>query len=100
MQTKYLRFYHFITFLLKELPFYDELNIVKNKSASSGYARSYEIEIVDKRDVVVHLRASEISIRELFKDILIELKVFKYQITLAILLSKIVCTRKDSSSVM
>ena len=30
---------------LKELPFYDELNIVKNNSACSGYARSYKIEI-------------------------------------------------------
>ena len=27
--------------LLKELPFYDELSIVKNKAAFSGYARSY-----------------------------------------------------------
>ena len=26
--------------LLKELPFYDELGIVKNKTAFSGYARS------------------------------------------------------------
>ena len=26
--------------LFKELPFYDELNIVKNKTAFSGYGRS------------------------------------------------------------
>ena len=39
--------------LLKELPFYDELSIVKNKTAFSGYARSYKFEIVDKRDVTV-----------------------------------------------
>ena len=69
--------------LLKELPFYDDLSIVKNKTAFSGYAQ-----IVDKRDVVVQLKASEISIVELFKDLLTELKGFKYQITLAILLSK------------
>ena len=74
--------------LLKELPFYDDLSIVKNKTAFSGYAQSYKIEIVDKRDVVVQLKASEISIVELFKDLLTELKGFKYQITLAILLSK------------
>ena len=48
--------------LLKELPFYDELSIVKNKTAFSGYARSYKIEIVDKRDVIVQLKASKISI--------------------------------------
>ena len=39
--------------LLKQLPFYDELSIVKNKIAFSGYAQSYKIEIFDKRDVVV-----------------------------------------------
>ena len=39
--------------LLKELPFYDELNTVKNNSAFGGYARSYKIEIVDKRDPIV-----------------------------------------------
>ena len=42
--------------LLKELPFYDELNIVKNKIAFSGYAQSYNIEIVDKKDVIIQLK--------------------------------------------
>ena len=70
--------------LLKELPFYDELNIVKNKTAFSGYAQSYKIEIVDKRDAVVQLKSSKINIVELLKDLLIELKGFKYQITLAV----------------
>ena len=32
--------------LLQELPFYDELNIVKKSSAFSGYARSYKVEIL------------------------------------------------------
>ena len=74
--------------LLKELPFYDELSIVKNKSVFSGYVQSYKIEIVDKRDVIVQLKASKISVVELFKDLLIELKGFKYEIAVAILLSK------------
>ena len=47
--------------LLKELPLYDELGIVKSKSAFSGYARSCKIEIVDKRDEIVQLKASKIS---------------------------------------
>ena len=71
--------------LLKKLPFYDELSIVKNKTAFSGYAQSSKIEVVDKRDVIVQVKASKISIVELFKDLLIELKGFKYQITLAVL---------------
>ena len=65
------------------------MSIVKSKTAFSGYARSYKIEIIDKRYVVVQLKASEISIKELFKDLLTELKGFKYQITLAVLLSKV-----------
>ena len=65
------------------------MSIVKNKTAFSGYVRSYKIEIVDKRDVIVQLKASKISIKELFKDLLIELKGFKYQITLCVLLSKV-----------
>ena len=75
--------------LLKELPFYDELSIVKNKTELSGYAQSYKIEIVDEKGVAVQLNASEISIVELFKDLLIELKEYKYQIILAVLLSKL-----------
>ena len=75
--------------LLKELPFYDELSIVKIRAAFSGYGRSYKIEIVDKRDVAIQLKVSEIVIKKLFRDLLIELKGFKYQITLAVLLSKI-----------
>ena len=75
--------------LLKELPFYEKLSIVKNKTAFSGYAQSYKIEIIDKTDVIVQLKASEIVIKELFKNLLIELKGFKYQITLAVLLSKV-----------
>ena len=65
------------------------MNIVKNKTAFSSYTQSYKIEIVDKRDVVVQLKASKTSIVELLKDLLIELKGFKYQITLAVLLSKV-----------
>ena len=74
--------------LSKELLFYDELSIVKNKTAFSSYAQSYKIEIADKRDVIVQLKASKISIVELFKELVIELKGFKYQIPLVVLLSK------------
>ena len=63
------------------------MSIVKNKTAFSAYAQSYKIEIVDKK-VVVQLKVSKITIVELFKDLFIELKGFKYQITLCVLLSK------------
>ena len=35
--------------LLSELPFYDQLNIIKTDEAFKGYARSYKVEIVDKK---------------------------------------------------
>ena len=44
--------------LMKELPFYDELSIAENKTAFNGYGRSYKIEIVDKKDVIVQLNSS------------------------------------------
>ena len=47
--------------LMKELPFYDELSIVKNKTAFSGYAQSYKIETVRRKDVVIQLKSSEIE---------------------------------------
>ena len=60
--------------LLKELPSYDELSIFKKKTAFSGYSESYKFEIVDKRDAIVQLKASKIVVKELLKDLLIELK--------------------------
>ena len=63
--------------LLKELLFYDDLSIVKNRAAFSGYVKSYIVEIVDKKDVIVLLKSRENSIKELFKDLLVELKGFK-----------------------
>ena len=74
---------------MQELPFYDELSIVENNSAFGRYARSYKIETVDKKDPMVQLKASELSIKDLFKNLLNEIKGFKYQITLSILLSKV-----------
>ena len=74
--------------LLHGLPFYDELNIVKISQAFKRYAKSYKIEIIDVKDSLVLLEASKSSIEDLFKDLLHEMKGFKYQITVKVLLSK------------
>ena len=55
--------------MLHELPFYDELNVVKTTKAFRRYARSYSIEIIkDKNrnmnDSLVQLEASKPVIRE------------------------------------
>ena len=74
--------------LLHELPFYDELNVVKSSNAFSGYARSCKVEIVDREETLVQLQVSKSSIEDLFKDLFNEMKGFKYQITVTVLLSK------------
>ena len=38
------------------LPFYDQLNTIKTDQAFKGYARSYRVEIVDKKDLIVKIQ--------------------------------------------
>ena len=72
--------------LLAELPFYDQLNIIRTEHAFSGYAMSYKVEIVDKKDLIVQLEASRSNIKDFFIDLLNETRGFKYQITVKVLL--------------
>ena len=72
--------------LLAESPFYDQLNIIKTDQAFKRYARSYKVEIVDKKDLIVQLEASKSSVKDLFDNLLNETKGFKYQITVKVLL--------------
>ena len=74
--------------LFHKLPFYDELRINQIPKAFKGYARSYSFETIDPKDTLVQLEASKSSIKELFKGLLDEIKGFKYQTTLKVLLSK------------
>ena len=71
--------------LLAELPFHEQLSIIKTNQAFTGYAMSYKVEMVDP---IVQLEASKSSIKDLFSDLLNETKGFKYQITVKILLKK------------
>ena len=73
---------------LAELPFYDQLNIIKTDQAFRVYAISYKVEIVDKKYLIVQLEASKSSIKDLFNDLLNQTKGFKYQITIKVLLKK------------
>ena len=70
--------------MLRELPFYFELSIVKTSKALKGlkgYARSYSIEIIDSKDSSVQLKITKPSTKDVF------IKGFKYKITLVVLLS-------------
>ena len=74
--------------LLHELPLYDELSVIEISKAFKRYARSYKIEIIDSKDPLAQLEASKSSIEDLLKDLLNEMKGFKYQIIVTVLLSK------------
>ena len=69
---------------LAELPFYEQLSIMKTNQAFSGYAASYKVEIVERKDPIVQLEASKLSIKNLFSDLLNETKGFNYQITVEV----------------
>ena len=60
--------------LLAKLPFYDQLSVIKTDQAFSGYARSYKVEIVEKKDPIVQLKASKLSTKDLFSNLINEIK--------------------------
>ena len=74
--------------LFDELPFYERLSVIKKNQAFSGYARSCKVEIAERKDPVVQLEASKLSIKNLFRNLINEIKGFKYQITVKVLLQK------------
>ena len=63
---------------LAERPFYEQLNVIKTNQAFRGYAKSYRVEIIQKKDPVVQLEASKLSIKDLVSVLLNEIKGFKY----------------------
>ena len=74
--------------LLSELPFYEQLCIIKANHTFRRYTMSYKVEIVELKDPILQLEASKLSIKDLFSDLLNETKGFKYQITVKVLLKK------------
>ena len=79
--------------MLIEFPFYNELNIVKTAKEFKKYARSHNIEIIKDKDgnmndPLAQLEVSKSVIKDFFRDSLIEMKGFKYQITMKVFLSK------------
>ena len=73
---------------LVELPFYEQLSVTKTDRAFEGFVMSYKVEIIEKKDPIVQLKASKLSVKNLFNDLLNELKGFKFQITVEVLLKK------------
>ena len=74
--------------MLSELPFYEELNVIKTDQVFKGYAMSYKVELIETKDQLIQLEASKSSNKILFSDLLKETKDFKYQITLKVFFKK------------
>ena len=71
---------------LAELPFYEQLSVIKTNEAFRGYKISYKAEIVEGKVLIVQLEASKLSIKDLFSDYLNEKNGFRYQITVKVML--------------
>ena len=74
--------------LLAELPFHEQLSIIKTNQAFKEYAMLYKVEIDEKKYLIVQLEASKSGIKDIFSNLLGKIKGFKYQITIKILLKK------------
>ena len=65
---------------------FKKLSVVKTNEAFRGYAMTYKVELIDKKDSLSRLEASKSRIKDLFNDLLDETKSSKYQVTVKILL--------------
>ena len=74
------------TGLLSELPFYEELSVVKTNKAFKGYGMTCKVEFIDKKNPLSQFKARKSNIKDLLNDLLDETKGFKYQITVKIFL--------------
>ena len=74
--------------LLRELPFYDDVNISRKEWAFKKYAETYEVEIINNKSLSDSLSVSKNSIKNLFDELLREKRGFKYILTTKITLKK------------
>ena len=72
--------------MLSELPFYEEMIIIKTNHTFRGYAEGDKVEMIENKDPINQLQASKSSIKDLFSDLLNETKRFKYKVTLKVIL--------------
>ena len=74
--------------LLRELPFYDDINISRKERAFRGYAETYKVEIINNRNLSDSLSVSKNSIKNLFDGLLREKGDLIYIISVKITLEK------------
>ena len=56
--------------LLRELPFYDDINILRNERTFRGYAETYKVETINNRNLSSLSSVVKNSIKNLFDELL------------------------------
>ena len=56
--------------MLSELPFHEELNVIKTNHEFRQHALSCNVEIIENTDPIKQLEASKSSFNDLFSDLL------------------------------
>ena len=74
--------------LSRELPFYNDINILTKEGAFRGYAKTYKVEVIDNKSLSDLLSASKNTIKNLFDELLREKRGFKYVLSTKIILKK------------
>ena len=74
--------------ILSKLPFYDNINISWNERALRGYAKTYEVKIINNKNLRDQSSVSKNSKKNLFDELLREKRGFKYIISVTITLKK------------
>ena len=54
--------------LLRELPFYNDINISRKERAFKGYAETYKVEIINNKSLSDLLSVSKNNIKKLFAE--------------------------------
>ena len=86
--------------LLRELPFYDDINILRKEKTFKQYAETYDIEIIQNKNLSNSLVISKPAIKYLFSDLLRDKNAFKYVLTAKISLKKHVNNNEPKDSIV
>ena len=73
---------------MRELSFYDDINISRKERAFRMYAETYKVEIINNKSLSDSLSVSKNSIKNLFDELLREKRGFKYVLSTKIILKK------------
>ena len=74
--------------MLRELPFYDHINISRKERAFKRYDETYDIEIVNNKNLTNSLVLNKSAIKDLSSNLLREKREFKYLLSTGIILKK------------